>query len=75
MQAVLTVKSCKISDQIILNVIFPFSKRRWTDELVIHKYCKIKLFSGTILHGASKEPEAYLEHSQTSVRKCFCKNS
>ena len=33
-----------------------------------------KLFSGTILHGASNEPEAYLEPSQTSTRKLFFKN-
>ena len=37
-----------------------------------HKYCKIKLSSGSILHGASKEPEVYLETSQTIVRECFC---
>ena len=40
------------------NVMFLFSKT--TDE---HKLCKIKLFSGAILHGASNEPEVYLEHS------------
>ena len=34
-----------------------------------HKY--LKLFCGTILHGASKEPETYLEPSQTSVRERF----
>ena len=37
-------------------------------------YCKIKLFSGTILDGASNEPEAYLEPSQISARKHFGKN-
>ena len=41
-----------------------------------HKYCKIKLFSGTIFHGASSnEPEVYLEPSQTYTREWFCKNS
>ena len=39
-----------------------------------HKHCKIKLFSGTISHGVSKEPEAYLEPSQTPTRECFYEN-
>ena len=49
------------------------------------KYCKlltgndkilqIKLFSGSISHGVSNEPDAYLEPSQTTARECFCKNS
>ena len=34
---------------------------------------KIAKSSGSILHGASKEPEAYLEPSQKIVRECFCK--
>ena len=39
------------------------------------KYCKIKLFSGAMSHGASNEQEAYLAPSrQTSMRKHFCKN-
>ena len=33
----------------------------------------MKLFSGTILHGASNEPEAYLEPSQTLTREVFAK--
>ena len=33
----------------------------------------MKLFSGAILHGVSKEPETYLSPSQTSARKHFCK--
>ena len=35
-----------------------------------HKYCKIKLISGTISHDVSNEPETYLEpnnHLQRSV--------
>ena len=28
-------KSCEISSKMFLNVIFSFSKRRWTDELVL----------------------------------------
>ena len=40
-----------------------------------HNYCKIKLFSGAISHVASKEPEVYLEPSQTSASERFCKNS
>ena len=57
--------------RMFFNVMFSFLKIK--DELVM-KYCKIKLFSGAILHGASNEPEAYLEPSQTSVRKRFRKN-
>ena len=67
-------KSCEVSNQMFLTVIFSFLKRRWTDKLVM-KYCKIKLFSGTIFHGASKEPAAYLQPSQTIARKQFCKNN
>ena len=37
------------------------------------RHCKIKLFSGTILHGVSNDPEAYLELSQTSTRELFAK--
>ena len=44
--------------------MFSFSKAK--GRLVITKYCKIKLYSGTILHGASNEPEPYSETSQTS---------
>ena len=35
----------------------------------------MKLFSSAILHDVSNEPEAYLEHYQTSTRERFCKNS
>ena len=35
----------------------------------------MNLFSGAILHGASNEPEAYLEPSQTSTRERFVENS
>ena len=48
------------------NVMFSFSKT--TDELVMMKCCKIKLFSGSIWHGVSNEPGAYLEPSQTCER-------
>ena len=47
------------------NVMFLFSKTK--DELVMIKYCKIKLFSGATSHGASNEPDAYLEPSHTST--------
>ena len=50
------------------NVMFSFSEKKKTNWLW-HKYCKIKLHSGAILHGASNEPEAYLEPSQTSTRE------
>ena len=63
-------KSCEISYQMFLNVMFSFSKTK--DKLVMmqilhHK--KIKLFSGAISHGLSNEPEAYLEPSQASMYK------
>ena len=47
-----------------VNVIFSFLKKK--AKWLWHKYCKIQLFSGAILHGTSNEPEAYLEPSQTS---------
>ena len=62
-------KSCKTSNQMVFSVVFSFLNCVW------HKYCKIKLFSGTILHGASNEPETYLESSQTSTRDYTYKNS
>ena len=52
-----------------------FTLLKTKDEQVMTQYCKIKVFSGVILHGASYEPEAYLEPSQTSTRERFCKNS
>ena len=54
----------------VFNVIFSFSKT-----IDKHKYCKIKLFSGAISHGASNEPETYLEPSQKPTREHFCKNN
>ena len=42
------------------NVMFSFLKAK---EKLVLAYCKIKLFSGAILHGVSNEPEAYLELS------------
>ena len=64
-------KSCEISNQMFFNVMFSLSKtkRLW------HKYCKIKVFSGAISHGAANEPEAYLAPSQTSMGNSFAKNS
>ena len=44
-------------------------------QVVMTYYCIINLFSDTILHGASNEPEVYLELSQTSMRECFCQNN
>ena len=65
-------KSCKTSKQMFFNAIFLFLKIK--DELVVtYKSSKIKLFSVSILHGASNEPEAYLEPSQTSMKEHFCK--
>ena len=43
--------------------IFIFENKRQTG----YKYCKIRLFNGVILHGASKVPEAYLKPRQTSM--------
>ena len=50
--------------------VFIFENKRQTG---YYKYCKIKLSSSVILHGVSSEPEVYLETSQTSMRKLFCK--
>ena len=44
---------------------FHFRKQRWTG---YDKYFKIKLSGGAISHGASNEPETYLEPNQTSTR-------
>ena len=49
---------------------FRWQKKNWLS----YKYCHVKLFSGAILHGASKEPEVYLEPSQTSARVRCCEN-
>ena len=46
-----------------LAISFIFQHKRQSG----YKYCKIKLSSDAISHGASKEPEAYLELSQTST--------
>ena len=35
----------------------------------------MQLFSGAISHGASNEPGAYLDPTQTSTKECFCKTS
>ena len=66
-------ESCEISSQMFFNLMFSFSRTK--DKLVRHKYCKIKLFSGAILHGASNEPKGYLESNQTSTRECFWEDS
>ena len=67
-------KSCKTSKQMLFNAIFLSLKIK--DELAVtYKSSKIKLFSVAILHGASNEPEAYLETSQTSMKEHFCKIS
>ena len=56
-------KSCEISNQIFFKVI-------------LAKFLQNKLFSGAIIsHGASNEPEPYLEPSQTSTRERFCKKN
>ena len=48
---------------------FPKQKTNW----LWHK--DLKVFSDTISHGVSKEPEAYLEPSQASTREHFCKKN
>ena len=57
-------------------IVFIFENERQTG-YDIYIYCKIKLFSGAILHGTSYEPEATREATrlQTSTREPFCKNS
>ena len=68
MQMVLTseCKSCEISNQMFFNALFSFSKKKKMNWLW-HYYCKLKLLSGAILLGASKEPEASVESSKTSA--------
>ena len=67
MMLICKCKSYKINNKMFFNM-FSFSKTK--DELVVI-YIKIQLFSGTILHSASNEPDAYLEpshkHPQDSV--------
>ena len=53
------------------NVMFSFLRKRRTGyDITIAKWN----YLGTISHGASNEPEAYLESSQTAM-EYFCKNS
>ena len=51
-----------------------FHVRKQKTNCLRHKFCKLKLFGGAILHGMSNEPQAYLEPSQTSMREYFCEN-
>ena len=51
-------KPCEISNQMFFNN-FIFENKIWTGYDT--KDCKIKLFSGAILHGACKKPESFLE--------------
>ena len=51
-------------------LIFRKQKTNW----LWNMYYKIKLFSGTIPHGASDEPRAYFKPSQTSMREHFANN-
>ena len=53
--------------------MFLFSKEKTGYDINFAK--KLELFSGAILHGTSKEPDAYLDPSQTSAREHFCKNT
>ena len=52
-------KSCEISNQMFFNIMFSFS--RTNDGLVMTDILKIKLFSGAVSHGASKELQSNLE--------------
>ena len=54
-------------------LVLLFILKTWTGYDITNS--KIKLLSGAILLVASNEPEAYEEHSQTSIREHFCKNS
>ena len=65
MQVVLSVNLVKLAVKCFFecNIFFFEKKMNW----LWHKYCKIKLFSDTISHGVSKQPEAYLEPSQISA--------
>ena len=66
----MSVNLVKLSTK-CFSICFHFQKQKMN--WLLHKYFKINLFSGAMSHGASKEPEVYLEPSQTSVRE-FCKN-
>ena len=57
-------KSCKISSQMFFNVMFFFSKTR--DKLIMTEILQNKTASNEL-------NEAYLEPSQTLMRKHFCK--
>ena len=67
-------KSCEISNQTFLKFFECFHFRKQNTNSLCHKYCKIKLYSGTISHGASNEPETYLEPSHRPRREHFCRN-
>ena len=64
-------KSCEISCQMFLHVMFSLSKTK--DELVMTKILQNKT-SDAISHDLSNVPEMYLEPSQTSRMERFCKN-
>ena len=69
----MSVNLAKLATKCFSMQCFHFGKQKVNS--LRHKYCKIKLFSGAILHGVSNEPEGYLEPSQTSMREHFCENS
>ena len=63
-------KVCATSTQMFFNVMFFETK----DELVMTLILQNKTIQCAILYGASNEPEAYLEPSQTSTREHFGQN-
>ena len=71
---IIEIKSYEISNQTFLKNFECFHFRKQNTNLLCHKYCKIKLYSGTISHGASNEPETYLEPSHRPRREHFCRN-
>ena len=64
-------KSSESSNQRFFNVMVSFSKIKGK---LVMTYCKVKLFSGDLSYGASNEPHAFLEPSQTNTEEHFGKN-
>ena len=48
-------KSREVSHQMFFNVMFSFFFKKKEADWLWYEYCKVKLFSGTISHGATKE--------------------
>ena len=64
--------SCENSNQLFFNVMFfIFKNKRQTG---YNRYCKIKLFSGAILYGASNEPGGVFRTQPNAYEGAFLQN-